>query len=120
MSSGFLSLANDYLDWIIRQHPSYPNKTSRRFIAERAVELVSAGIFSPTEIVRNMIRRNVRKIEIYNESGKDYSLPTHLDTPDGAAMDVFDRLLDDDEKDEEYHKLYDELYNTDNELSTDL
>lgn len=120
MSSGFLSLANDYLDWVIKNHPNYPNKSSRRFIAERAVELVSAGIFSPAEIVRNMIRRNVRKIEIYNESGKDYSLPTSLHTPDGAAMDVFDRLLDENEKDEEYHKLYEELYNIDNELSTDL
>jgi len=120
MSSGFLSFANDYLDWVIRHHPNYPNKSSRQFIAERGVELVSAGIFSPAEIIRNIIRRNVRKIEIYNESGKDYSLPTSLHIPDGAAMDVFDRLLDDDEKDEEYHKLYEELYNRDNELSTDL
>ncbi|WP_152421389.1 hypothetical protein [Natronococcus amylolyticus] len=45
MSSGFLSNGNDYLGWVIENHPEYTNIPSHKFIARRTIELVSQKSF---------------------------------------------------------------------------
>lgn len=106
MTPGAFLRGNDYLGWLLKSHPNYQSMSSREFIARRGVELVNKDVFSSADILKNVIRRNFRKLQMISDGE---SFP-RLQGPDSAAIVRFDRILDDTKKDKEYRDIFSEIY----------